>query len=89
MEAKITAFNISGWLFGLVLITIGIANLFLVHPVPGIVYLLLSLIYFPHINELLKEKFGFTIPLAVKIILGIIIMWFTLGISDLAEICGL
>jgi len=89
MDTKIITFTISGWLFGLVVLIIGVANLFLVHPTPGIIYLLLSLLYFPPVKEILKEKFGFAIPLAVKIILGIVIIWFTLGISDLADICGL
>jgi hypothetical protein len=89
METKITAFDVSGWLFGLVLIAIGVANLILVHPVPGIVYLLLSLIYLPPTNDYFTAKFGFAIPRLVKIFLGIFIMWFTLGISDLADIIGL
>ena len=89
MEAKISMYAIGGWLFGLVLVTIGVANMILVHPVPGIIYVLLSLLYFPPVNDFVREKFGFALPLAVKIILGIVVMWFTLGISDLAEICGL
>ena len=46
---------------------IGVLNLFLVHPVPGIVGLLLSLVYFPPATALLKEKTGWTIPPAIKI----------------------
>lgn len=89
MESKITTSLISGWLFGFVILAIGVANMFLVHLVPGIIYLLLSLIYFPPANAVLKKNLGFSIPLVIKIILGVIIIWFTLGISDLAEICGL
>ena len=66
-------------------VAIGLLNLFLVHPVPGIVYLLLSILYFPPANDLLRERFGFSIPPVVKIILGIFIIWFTLGISDLGD----
>jgi hypothetical protein len=86
MEAKITTSNIFSWSFSIVVITIGIANVLLVHPVPGAIYLLLSLVYFPATNAILKKRFGFSIPLAVKIILGIIIIWFTLGVSDLGDI---
>lgn len=77
--------NIVGWIFGIAVLAIGVLNLFLVHPVPGIVYLLLSLVYLPPANAILKHRFGFAIPLVVKILLGIVIIMFTLGVSDLGE----
>jgi hypothetical protein len=79
----------AGWIFGIIVFILGILNLVLVHPVPGIAYIVLSLIYFPPVDVLLHQKAGFTIPRAVKIILGFVIIWFTVGISDLAEIFGL
>ena len=85
MQANLTASVIIGWIFGLVVLTIGLLNLFLVHPVPGTVFLLLSLLYFPPVNTALKNKLGITIPAAVKIILGVAIIWFTLGVSDLGD----
>ena len=71
--------------FGILVFSIGAANLVLVHPVPGIVFLLLSLLYFPPTDIFLIKKFGFRIPLVAKIILGIVIIWFTLGVSDLGD----
>ena len=59
--------------------------MFLVHPVPGLVYLLLSLVYFPPSNAILKERFGFSIPLVFKIIFGVSLFMFTLGVSDLGD----
>lgn len=76
---------IINWLFALVVFAIGVLNVFLVHPVPGAIYLLLSLVYFPPANDLLWERFGFSIPSVVKIILGVVIIWFTLGVSDLGD----
>ncbi|ERM80504.1 hypothetical protein P872_13040 [Rhodonellum psychrophilum GCM71 = DSM 17998] len=73
------------WVFGILVFTVGVLNLILVHPVPGLVYLLLSLVYLPPAAGWLKERFAFTIPLLVKIILGIAIFMFTLGVSDLGE----
>ncbi|MET0760627.1 MAG: hypothetical protein ABWZ56_09420 [Flavobacterium sp.] len=84
MKDNITS-SIISWLFGLVVFAIGVLNLFLVHAVPGVICILLSLIYFPPINEILKKRCGFSVPLAVKIILGIVIIWFTLGVSDLGD----
>jgi hypothetical protein len=82
---KIPFALIVSWLFGLVLVIIGVMNLFLVHPVPGIAYLLLSLIYFPPVTAWLKDKYRISIPVIVKILLGVFIIMFTLGVSDLAE----
>ena len=77
------------WILGIAFFAIGVLNVYLVHPVPGVFYLLLSFVYFPPANAILKERFGFSIPLVVKIILGLVIVWFTLGVSDLAEMFGL
>lgn len=85
MKDNISIAPVISWLFGLVVFTIGLLNLFLVHPVPGSVFLFLSLIYVPPVNTLLKERTGFSIPPVVKIILGVVIIWFTLGVSDLGD----
>lgn len=85
MKDEFRISKIIGWLFGAIVFVIGLLNLILVHAVPGIVYLLLSLIYFPPVNTAFRKSFGFSIPPAVKIILGIIIIWFTLGVSDLGD----
>jgi hypothetical protein len=77
--------NISSWLFGIAVFVVGILNAVLVHPVPGIIYLLLSAAYFPPANAVLKNRFGFSIPPAVKVILGVFLFFFTLGVSDLGD----
>lgn len=85
MQHKLNTSAVISWFFGIVVFIIGILNLVLVHPVPGIVALFLSFLFFPMTNELLRLYLGFTIPLIVKIILGMVIIWFTLGISDLGD----
>ena len=91
MENKLAAYNqlngwnISEWLFGIALVTVGVLNIILVHPVPGTAYLFLSLIYFPPGNAYLAKKFNFSIPVVIKITLGIILFMFTLGVSDLGD----
>ncbi len=77
--------NIISWVFGAAIFAIGVLNVFLVHTVPGVIYLLLSFVYYPPANAILKKRFGFSIPLVVKILLGIVIIWFTLGVSDLGD----
>ncbi|QNA43315.1 hypothetical protein [Lacibacter sediminis] len=86
MQGKISLQNVFSWFFGLAVLTIGILNLVLIHPVPGIVGICLSLLFFPQVNELLKKWFGFVLPFAVKVFLALFIFWFTLGISDLGDV---
>jgi hypothetical protein len=85
MNNNSNVLKIIGWLFGIIVLTIGVLNLFLVHPVPAVVYFFLSFVYFPPANAVLRKSFGFPIPLAVKIVLGIFIIMFTLGVSDLGD----
>lgn len=85
MKENIKAFNVLSWLFALLVFAAGIANLILVHPVPGLAYLLISLVYLPPFNEFLKKSLGFSILPGIKIILGIVLVMFTLGVSDLGD----
>lgn len=77
--------RVIGWAFGMVVLAIGVSNLILVHPVPGAVFILLSLLYFPPVAALQQKFLGFSIPPFIKITLGIMIIWFTLGVSDLGD----
>ena len=85
MALKNIISNTIYWMFGIIVYVIGVLNLFLVHFVPGIVFLILSFMFFPPVNYELKKKFGFSIPPFIKIALGLIIIWFTLGVSDLGD----
>ena len=86
MKENISTLNVISWLFALLVFAAGVANLFLVHPVPGIAYLLISLVYIPPVNDALKSRFGFSILPGLKIVLGIVLIMFTLGVSDLGDI---
>lgn len=83
------AVHLVSWLFGILFLVIGLLNLTLVHPVPGIFYLILSLVYFPAVNILLKNKLGFAIPFIARVLVGLVVLWGTLAVGDLAEILGL
>lgn len=83
------AFNVISWIFGVVFFAIGVLNAFLVHLVPGVFYLLLSFIYVPPADVLSKKWFGFSIPFVVKVVVGLVILWGTLAVGDLAELFGL
>ena len=85
MKDSVRTSHIISWIFGIAVFAIGVLNVFLVHVVPGVIYLLLSFIYFPPANVILKKRTGLPIPLLVKIILGVVIIQFTLGVSDLGD----
>ena len=89
MTHTLSAGNLLSWIFAVVFFAIGVLNLIFVHPVPGVFYILFSLIYIPATNAFLKAKFGFSISLVVKIILFLLVMWVTLAVGDLAEMYGL
>lgn len=85
MNNILNAGNIFSGIFAVMLIATGLLNIVLVHPVPGMAYLILSIVYFPRVNSLLKNSFGYSIHPLVKIILGIVLILFTLGVSDLGD----
>lgn len=89
MNSQSILFKVVGWILGAIIFTLGILNLFLIHPVPGLLYLLASMIFLPPTNFYLEAKFGISIPISLLLIFALIIFWFTLGISDLAEMYGL
>jgi len=88
MNNKSTIWNIISWVFGLVVFAIGVVNTFWGNdPGFGIFLLLLSFVYFLPVNAILRKIAGFSIPGMgiVKIILGILILWASLGVGELFD----
>jgi hypothetical protein len=78
------ALNLISVFFGIVFIAIGFINTFWGNdPGFGIFIILLSLVYFPPANALLKEKARISIPRTVKILVGGFILWAALGVGEL------
>ncbi|QBA64034.1 hypothetical protein [Muriicola soli] len=77
--------NIS-WIFALIFLSLGILNLIFIHPIPALFYVLLALFYFPFLNELLYKSLGFTIPLWIKTLAGLLVIWGTMAVGDLMEL---
>ncbi|ARS34413.1 hypothetical protein [Pontibacter actiniarum] len=85
MKGAAVVSYVASWVFALAVFVTGLLQLTLVHPVPGVVYLLLSSLYAPPASALLRNRLGFSIPPLVKVILGVILILFTLGVSDLGD----
>lgn len=88
MKSTYNLTPIVSWFLGLCILTLGILNLILIHPVPGLVLIFISLFFFPPVGNFLKGKTGFSVPFPVLVILAFVIFWFTLGVSDLGELYG-
>ena len=74
------------WLFGIAVFAIGVINgLWGNDPGFGVFILLLSLVYFPPLNSLFKERTGLSIPGIVKFLLGVFILWAALGVGELFD----
>ena len=80
--------NVTSWLFGIVVLAIGIINTFWGNdPFFGYFLVLLSFIYFLPVNDILRNTIGFSIPKmgVVKIVLGIFIIWAAIGVGELFD----
>ena len=89
MNARFSLSNFVSWVLTAIFLVLGVMNLILIHPVPGIFYILFASIFMPPFTTWLKYKTGRIIPLWIKITLGLFILWGTLAVGDLAEMYGL
>ena len=79
-------FDIVSYLFGIAVFATGLINTFWGNdPGFGIFLLILSVIYFPPANALLKEKTNFSIPSIVKVLVGIFIIVAAFGVGELSD----
>jgi hypothetical protein len=86
MNNKSAIGNIIGWLFGILVMAIGLVNMFWGNDLYfGIFLFLLAFIYFPPVNTVIKKLIGFSVPLVAKIILAAFIIWAALGVGELFE----
>jgi len=84
MNYKAIILDTFSWIFGILVFAIGVLNVFWGNDAGfGVFIVLLSFAFFPLINTLIKERIVFTIPLIVKILMGIFILWAALGVGEL------
>jgi hypothetical protein len=86
MKQKDKPTTIIYWLFTLVFLILGLLNAFLVHIVPGLIYSVLAAFYFPPAIQIFQKYFSLSIPLFIRIIFGLVVLWGTLAVGDLMEI---
>lgn len=86
MDTKSVFMNAMSWIFGVIVFAIGIVNTFWGNdPFFGIFILLISIVYVPKVNILVKDWTGFSIHWVLKLILGLFILWAALGVGELFD----
>ena len=90
MKKNLIVWDFISWVFGVIVLAIGLINLFWGNdPGFGAFVLLLSLLYFPPLSALLRRRFNIGVHYVVKILLGIFILWAALGVGELLEKTGM
>ncbi len=83
MDNQSNLWNIISWLFGIGVFGVGLLNMFWGNDTWfGVFILLLSFVFFPPVTALFRRKTGLSIPGILKIVVGILIVWVTLGVGD-------
>ena len=84
MNTKSNVWDVMGWLFGIVVLLIGLINTFWGNDLGfGVFHILLSFVYFPPTNVIFKKITSFSIPIVIKILLGLFTIWVALGVGEL------
>jgi hypothetical protein len=84
MKRAVTTFL--SWLFATVFSTIGLINSFVGNdPEFGVFIVLISLMYYPPIQQLFQKQIGFSIPKWTLIGVGLFVLWASLGVGELTD----
>jgi len=74
------------WFVAVLFSTIGIVNCVVGNdPEFGVFILLLSLLFYPPLRLVFQQKTGWTIPSFVLIVLGLFVLWSSLGVGELLD----
>ena len=86
MNSQSTIGNSISWIFGIIAFAIGLVNSFWGNdPGFGIFILLLSFAFFPPVTGVFRKWTGISIPIIVKILVAIFIIWASLGVGELFD----
>ena len=86
MNYKAIILDTFSWIFGIIVFAIGVLNVFWGNDAGfGVFLILLSFAFFPLVNTIIRERIGIRIPVIIKILLGIFILWAALGVGELFD----
>jgi hypothetical protein len=85
MESKVF-FNLVSRIFGFIIFIIGVLNILRGNDqLLGVAFMLISFIYVPNANKIIKKNLGFSIHYVAKIVLAFFLLWITLAVGAIAE----
>ena len=74
------------WLFGLLVLTVGILNIIFGNDADfGVFLVLLAFLYFPPVTNYIKKQFRIALPVWIKIVLALLCIWANLAVGAIAE----
>ena len=74
------------WFVAVLFSAIGLVNCFVGNdPEFGVFILLLSLFFYPPFRLVFQQKTGWTMPSFVLIVLGLFVLWSSLGVGELLD----
>jgi len=86
MNNQSTIGNSISWIFAIIAFAIGLVNSFWGNDLGfGIFILLLSFVFFPPVTGVFRKRTGISIPIIVKILVAIFIIWASLGVGELFD----
>lgn len=86
MNQNNTVSPVFSWMFGVIVVAIGIVNTFWGGDTGfGIFILLLSLVYFLPLRSMLNGKISSAVIIGGKILLGLFIVWAAMGVGELPD----
>jgi hypothetical protein len=86
MNYRSLIIQLLGWLCGILFSAIGLVNIFWGNDsLFGLFLLALSLLYYPPVQSIFRKMTGYQIHAALRIALGIFIIWASLGVGELFD----
>ena len=86
MNYKTVVGNIISWFFAILFFAIGLVNICWGNdPLFGVFIAVLSFMYLPPVNMQIRKIIGFSIPLILKILVGLFIIWAAVGVGELFD----
>lgn len=74
------------WIVGILFTIIGLINVFSGNDLEfGLFIILISLVYYPPVDRFIKQKIDPSISKWYKMILGLFILWASLGVGELID----
>lgn len=84
MNYKLIIGDVISWFAGLIFLAIGLINSFWGNdPYFGLLIVLISFMYLPPVDDLVRKLFNFNVPLFLKVLMAILIVMASLGVGEL------